>query len=144
MGWWWNSHIIHNDIQGKNESVQAYIWRLKELICKLENELDDGLKKWWFIEGITPSLWENMKVVPPSSYKNASKFLMDIESENKISKGRNHGSENNRTKGEYGEEPKKIKALRRDVMWMMKLISIAKEGIKEGKEIWYTDYQMED
>ena len=47
---------IYNTRQDKKESVKAYTRRLKELISKLDNKPMDGLKKRWFIEGLTPSL----------------------------------------------------------------------------------------
>lgn len=75
---------ICNTEQGKNESVRAYSWQLKQLLGKTENQLADGLKKRWFVEGLKSSLKRKMKIVPPSSYGDACKKAMDLEREKNL------------------------------------------------------------
>lgn len=84
---------IYNTKQGKSETVRSYYRKLKELIGKMDNTPADGLKKRWFIEGLQPSLRKKMKVVPPSTFMEAYNRAMDIESENKTSKGKKRTSD---------------------------------------------------
>ena len=72
---------IYTTKQGKNETVCVYAWKLKELINKMENKPIDGLQKRWFIEGLRSGLRKKMKIVPPSSYTEASNRAMDLKSE---------------------------------------------------------------
>ena len=101
---------IYNSRQGKNESVKAYTRRLKEL----DNKPVDGLNKRWFIEGLTSSLRKKMKIVLPSTFVDACTRAMDIESENKTSKARRHGSASESSE-ESEDESKTIQALRKDL-----------------------------
>ena len=105
---------IYNTRQEKKESVKAYTIRLKELIGKLDNKSADGLKKRWFIEGLTPSLRKKMKIVPQSTFADACTRAMDIESKNKTSKARRHGSSRESSE-ESEEESKTIQVLRKDL-----------------------------
>ena len=66
--------------------------RLKELVGKIESQPTNGLKKRWFVEGFRPTLWKKMKIVPLALYVDAYNCVMDLESEQKISKKKKDGS----------------------------------------------------
>lgn len=46
---------IYTTKQGKNETVWVYARKLKELVNKMESKQADGLKKRWFMEGLSRS-----------------------------------------------------------------------------------------
>ena len=102
------------------------------MIGKLDNKPVDGLKKRWFIEGLTPSLRKKMRIVPPLTFENACTRAMDIESESKTSKARRHGSASESSE-ESEEESKTIQALRKDLRRLMKEVLGSKEEKKEGR-----------
>lgn len=124
---------IYNTKKGKSESVQAYKRRLRELLNKMENQPNDGLKKRWFVDGLVPSLKWKMKVVPPPSYDEAYNRAMDIESENKTSRGKRRVSDGNSTDEDNEGEYKTVQALRRDMMRMKKELKADKEN-GQGRE----------
>lgn len=98
--------------QGKNENVRAYNCRLKELLGKMENQVADGQKRRWFIEGLIPSLRKKMKVVHPSLYADAYNRVIDIESENKTSQGKKKVSDDDSTEESGSDgETKTVQAL---------------------------------
>lgn len=99
---------IYNTKQEKNENVQAYNRRLKELLVKLETQPTNSLKKRWYIKGLLPSLLKKMKVVPPSSYIEAYNREMDIESEKKSS---SQGKKKTNMKESNEDELKTVQAL---------------------------------
>lgn len=65
-----------------------------------------------------------MKIVPPSSFADTCTCTVDIESENKTSKAKRHGSANESSE-ERGDESKTIQALRKDMMRLMKYVTIS-------------------
>ena len=67
---------------------------------------------------------------------------MDIESETKNLKRRRHGSSSESFE-ESEEESKTIQALRKDLKRLMKEMAGTKDEMKEGKDLWCTDYEKE-
>ncbi|XP_059070956.1 uncharacterized protein LOC131861746 [Cryptomeria japonica] len=102
----------------------------------MDNTPTDGLKKRWFIEGLQPSLRKKMKVVPPSTFMEAYNRAMDIESENKTSKGKKHTSDEDSSDQESEEESRTIQALRKDMRRMMREMRTQKEESREGRDLW--------
>ena len=58
----------------------------------MESQPADGLKKWWFVEGLQLTLKKKMKIVPPALYTDAYSLAMDLESEQKTHKKKKHKS----------------------------------------------------
>lgn len=136
---------IYSTKQQKNETIRTYARRLKELIGKMESQPVDGLKKRWFVEGLRPALKKKMKIVTPSSYTNAYTRAMDLESEQKTSKKKKHKSfDSDDLSSESGssdeESNKKVKALQKDMLQMMKEFKNLKKNPDTVKgELWCTD-----
>ena len=91
----------------------------------MESQPADGLKKRWFVEGLRPALKKKMKIVPPASYSDAYTRAMDLESEQKTSKKKKHKSSDSEDSSSESsssdeESDKKVKALQKDMLRMMK------------------------
>lgn len=92
-----------------------------------------------------------MKVVPPSSYIEAYKHAMDLESEQKTSKKKkknkssdsNDSSSNDCSSDEEGN--KKVQALQKDMLRIMKEFKNMQKGSSQTREeeLWYTDCKVE-
>ena len=132
---------IYTTKQGKNETVRVYARKLKELISKMENKPADGLKKQWFIEGLRPELRKKMKIVPPSSYTEAYNQAMDLESEQKMKKKKkgsssdSDGSSSEEDSSDDEKDSKRIRALQKDMIRMMKEFENMQKESK-GNELW--------
>ena len=83
-----------------------------------------------------------MKIVPPSTFGDSCTRAMDIESENKTSKRRRHGSSSESSE-ESEEESKMIQALRKDLKRLMKEVARTKDEKKEGKDLWCIECEKE-
>ena len=130
---------IYSTKQGKNETVWAYARRLIELVGKMESQPADGLKKWWFVEGLRPALKKKMKIVPPTLYANVYSCAMDLESEQKTSKKKKHKSSDSddsssESSSSDEESNKKVRALQKDMLRMMKEFKNLKKNPETAKE----------
>ncbi|XP_059064703.1 uncharacterized protein LOC131856795 [Cryptomeria japonica] len=109
----------------------------------MDNTPADGLKKRLFIEGLNPPLRKKMKVVPPSTFMDAYNRVMDIESENKTSKGKKRTSDEDSSDEEREEESQMIQALPKDMRRMMREMQTQEEESREDKELWCTECKLE-
>lgn len=78
-----------------------------------------------------------MKIVPPTSYDDAYNRAMDLESETKTSKKKKKDSssdEDDSSEGSNsdGESGKKVQALQKDMLRMMKELKVMKGGPTKG------------
>lgn len=134
--------------QGKNKTIRVYARRLKELVGKMESQPADRLKKRWFVEGLRPTLKEKMKIVPPTLYIDVYNRAMEMESEQKMSKKKKHKSldsddssfESSSSSSSDEESSKKVRALQKDMLWMMKEFKNLKKNPDLVKgDLWCTN-----
>lgn len=136
---------IYSTKQGKNETIHAYARQLKELVGKMESQPADGLKKRLFVEGLRQALKKKIKIVPPASYIDAYSRAMDLESEQKTSKKKKHkssDSDDSSSKSSSSDEEsnKKVRALQKDMLRMMKDFKNLKKNPDTVKgELWCID-----
>ena len=116
----------------------------------MESPPADRLKKQWFVEGLRSTLKKKVKIVPSASYADAYNQAMDLESEQKTSKKKKHKSsdfDNSSSESSSSDEEssKKVQALQKDMLRMMKESKNLKKNLDSVKgELWCTNCKDDD